>query len=121
MKGIAPKITESLFRNAILGKFDKEGNYSDALLTFTELLKEKEAISFFRAFMDTCKKYRVDYYAVVNKETPERFKAIVTLNGYDYFEMESDFGNNISEPLANALADTLSIAINNEKIFNSSR
>lgn len=115
MKEDELNIIESLFRDAIVDKFDKEGNSLYSLSTFIELLKEKDRTTFFEAFMDTCKKYRVDYYCLVNPELPERVKTVVTINNYDYFELESSAGNNISVPLANALADALSIALNNEK------
>lgn len=115
MKERVKNIPASIVRQAVYNFCDKEGNRSEAVPFYLSLLKKESNELIFKEFMDACKKYHVDYYISKIEGQPGQIKTIVTLNGYDYLEMQTTAREDITLPLATAIVNTLSLAFDNEK------
>lgn len=117
MKERVKNIPASIVRQAVYNFCDKEGNSSEAVPFYLSLLKKESNELIFKEFMDACKKYHVDCYISKIEGQPGQIKTIVTLNGYDYLEMQTTAREDITLPLATALVNTLSLAFDNEQVL----
>ena len=96
MGKITFKMVDSCFRDEIFQSQNKEGNYNVHVQPIIgSLLENVTKENFFQEFVNVCREYNVDYHYFEESKDSNSFKIIITLNGYDYFEMSCNnfFGN----------------------------
>lgn len=116
MKKVTPVIAESSFRNEILRLQGIEGNRSNVLKytnTFSERVEKED---FFQEFIEVCSHYNIHYDCFEQNNPLNRFKVVITINGYDYYYMDyNNIKQDIGAELARVLCKALAVAVTNEQ------
>ncbi len=121
MGKITFKMVDSCFRDEIFQSQNKEGNYNVHVQPIIgSLLENVTKENFFQEFVNVCREYNVDYHYFEESKDSNSFKIIITLNGYDYFEMScNNFTCDFSKEFARVLYKVLCVAIKNEQYLQS--
>jgi len=111
----SPEINRTRFKQAILGRWDKEGNFGWPVLEIKELLKQHALPSFYDTFMAACGACNIE---VSSFKEDNGYKVLLLANGREAYSVTyQDKNKDITVDMADKLYELLSVQLLNERFI----